>query len=1467
MIKNKKTPYLILTLLIIGTLLLVSVGLSIWLITDNVEIKPEFDKDIIVEYLSSKETTYNGNIQLPLAEALNIDEDITEYRYKLVGEEKYQVVDRDDSDGTLSGPINAGDYLLEVVYVQYTYEDENGNKVDSTVTVSGIDFKIKPRSLTDENVSASFTDNNFYYSGSEIESIATSLNVKYKGKDLVKGTDYTVVFSETVEIGNDHTATITAVDNSNFIGSIEVKYNILPSSLEIILNDDIPTRTVTGVTYYEFEFGKYTSSNFPINDWFKVQTTGGTEIDNTTISYQYYRGTQATTYNNLDLSATTLDFGYYGFKIVANASGFSEVELAIKVYIEQLDISSAVVTISETPMFDGTQKTPAVDSIVCGVTTIELTEIEAGKISYSENIEAGDGTGKVNIVGTGNYKGTAVGSFSISTRPAMIDGVLSYTITTPTTISKTVFIEGADLNAYDSPTGSASINGFSLAGNVVAVNPTFPDGANATASVTVSYKFNPGLNKNGKRNVEPATVSSSISVTLYAVAYNASKTKYYGTVERSMSSGEVASGNYIWIVPNIYSTTGFYPTIRSTMTIPSGVQLGLAYDGSITGVDENAGFLNCQEAATNSSNKVYLCISEGVTVNNNGTILVGACVYASGSSVASATVIMNNGTINNTSTGKIYSHGFIKGSGIIVAEASSAVYELFAIYDWPGGTNAKSMNSAGIFPFQTFGFTNISCSLKLKKDAYLYAWCQINASDTWIMKEYLTITGSGGLFQIQQSAEDYIQIDVENTTNTTDFNGSYTISNRDRTLRNVISAYGNFKDNSITVTIASSYSISTSTTLAMPIGLMNIKIMRGKGTLSVNSYKFMPGSKIYIAPGAEAEIGANAHVIFYDENFIENYTHTSGGVVQSGCSYYYQNNHSAWYNKYNGTDELGSQAIIDGKLTVNGYVGGKIRTTSTTGVLYLAHDNASIKVLSSLTYEGGISGLLGGAKATSRTDTKTPSARLYTASGITESFRIISGGTYYSKQDANGEYGWYTNSIDIDYDLNGGTGTLPSSQLGITIDENGYTIKSTDIPNISLTREHYTFNGWSYDLAGNQLVAAGDKLYASTTLYAAWLPVPYYITYKNVYNTASDNVGETGFTENPNVNTTDGTGRTEYNVANDYLLSFKEPTLLDPNGKKLVFGGWYTNPACTEEYRVYSAEGFTGDKTLYAYWYPASTTTVTVIYDVEQDSSVTTIPAGLVSSSETVPIIGTTISFTPTNISAIINDDTNIDGYFGGWFFDAECSIPYSNNYDTFMSYVTGPDTGKTLRLYGKIMKKFSVSYAAAPRGFTYTSKPSDFFVAPGGTITLTTGSGSEETSEYIKTTYTFNGFKLTNDNSTYTQGTNAVVGTSYADNKIIITPNITISNLYKVSVSDSNGYIQNLSVSDGQWIAAGTTITFNIKKGWDLWLVSEYYKVSIASSNGSFTASNYTGSKSSVVACTFTFTGGGGVIITAFKA
>ena len=86
--KFKKLPYMLLVSLMFGILLTISIGLSLWIISDSVVIKPELDANkVITQYLDNLSEDYlKDTVFLPSNKALGLDqnsEDLT-YYYRLI---------------------------------------------------------------------------------------------------------------------------------------------------------------------------------------------------------------------------------------------------------------------------------------------------------------------------------------------------------------------------------------------------------------------------------------------------------------------------------------------------------------------------------------------------------------------------------------------------------------------------------------------------------------------------------------------------------------------------------------------------------------------------------------------------------------------------------------------------------------------------------------------------------------------------------------------------------------------------------------------------------------------------------------------------------------------------------------------------------------------------------------------------------------------------------------------------------------------------------------------------------------------------------------------------------------------------------------------------------------------------------------------------------------------------------------
>ena len=221
--KNRRLPQIILASLLLGMILCISVGLSIWLITDRIEIKPELGAvEIIKKYMDNDNASYDlGNILLPSSAELGLDmnsEDLTYYYKEADSQGDYILVDVKNE----LGPINAGEYLIKVEYVvsEDTNPDDDINDSvieiieDLTFTINKLQIDVTNLSFTGKTVTYDRKiTNNIQVSG-EIPSTIKKINYSCNEQEFFGATDagtynvkatfeYDTVNYETVKLVNE----------------------------------------------------------------------------------------------------------------------------------------------------------------------------------------------------------------------------------------------------------------------------------------------------------------------------------------------------------------------------------------------------------------------------------------------------------------------------------------------------------------------------------------------------------------------------------------------------------------------------------------------------------------------------------------------------------------------------------------------------------------------------------------------------------------------------------------------------------------------------------------------------------------------------------------------------------------------------------------------------------------------------------------------------------------------------------------------------------------------------------------------------------------------------------------------------------------------------------------------------------------------------------------------------------------
>ena len=608
--------------------------------------------------------------------------------------------------------------------------------------------------------------------------------------------------------------------------------------------------------------------------------------------------------------------------------------------------------------------------------------------------------------------------------------------------------------------------------------------------------------------------------------------------------------------------------------------------------------LKSTSATSSAVTHSLLIIDSNVTLELSIEVNIGA-EYVTGCTLYGRSVVVNNGTIIQNAGSTLAAYGFLKGTGNLITNNNATLIDFFKIYDWPGGANGLGFYNKNIFPFESYSFHNVSCKTRIYSGATYKAWNQLYMAEDFVA-EYIVLVGNGGLFSLTNG---YVDKSVEDTTTASHINDTYVVINKKNCftnvsnqvidVRDVLEIHGDFSDNSVSIKIVlkksgfvlANETVSTSTSMALPIGFMKLRIASGAGTLSNNSYKFLPGSSLVIENGASLTVAAGVQMIFYDE-YPDDYQYTNGSTVQSGSTnpYSYQKVHAAIYTSGAINDGYHPELIVNGTLDVKGNLGGKISTASTTGSVKLASTSASLPKPTAIEYSST------GSSCTSTTETVQTKIYLYG----TDSFSWQNAQTKsYSSIAENDEYGFTLNTNANSYKLTYYS-VSGSTQTTVNTTESSYTITEADLPTVIL--EGYTFVGWYLD-SNYQTEALGYVITADQSLYAKMTKIIYNIEYHVV---VLDDYDQT----QPIVN-----NNTTYFTITDTV------NFADASCGTLSFYGWYIDSTYAVTAPNINSSTFSKyklimqDNTIHLYGYLSSVQYYSIVYFDQNNQPISSIAA------------------------------------------------------------------------------------------------------------------------------------------------------------------------------------------------------------------------------------------------------------------
>ena len=506
-------------------------------------------------------------------------------------------------------------------------------------------------------------------------------------------------------------------------------------------------------------------------------------------------------------------------------------------------------------------------------------------------------------------------------------------------------------------------------------------------------------------------------------------------------------------------------------TIPSGVTLLIPYEATYKNSTNEP---EVTSGTTKPTKYRQLTLASGCVIDVEGAVCVNAKMTDNQSTNGatwgeSGIINMSEGAkivLKKNKSAKLFCWGAIVGTGEIVAESSSTVYEAFQSNHYPGGTfllaKLSSLSNNKIFPMQIYCIPNIQARLKIcygaeEKLASAYATTGVE-----LQKDIVFITKKGaesGLFKLADE-ESYVEkwYDRQN----------------DKLCYNL---YGGADMEGITIKIASLSNInSTSYVLPMTHNMLIELHPLGEQESTVNitsDIALLPSSKVTVKKNVIVNVN-KALYVYDSEQWKKAYAF---GV----------DNKSVIYNRSKTTS---FDALVDAVLEVDGTIqveGGFYTTQSAADIC--SNGSGKIKYINAV----GTMPKLMQMKQTSSTAGETEAITITAAQLHNDESKTWNQDKKYKHTQTSGAaagdeftysktYGRWRCEKTISWNANGGTTDPTTTIIGRGEPLSLYFSESLPIP----TKTGYTFKGWFTAESGGTQISTETIVTNDVTYYAQW---------------------------------------------------------------------------------------------------------------------------------------------------------------------------------------------------------------------------------------------------------------------------------------------------------------------------------------------------------------------------------------------
>lgn len=462
---------------------------------------------------------------------------------------------------------------------------------------------------------------------------------------------------------------------------------------------------------------------------------------------------------------------------------------------------------------------------------------------------------------------------------------------------------------YDSSLGAVTVDGNTVASN--SILEISSSGASLVATEASGAKFLGWIGPNGKiLAMEKSFIfqpDNDMDVSAIFVS-TANATAWF-----------IVDGTYLTDDLNTAGSLGEIIVLANSGTLKMGEYIIAAGDTLLIPFDDvntyrgepseviwNSrpnGVLDYDQRTTADSEYRRFTMASGANITVNGTLEVGGLTHPMGAGQKGAYGLIQMSTQSSISVGdgaKLYTWGYIRGSGTVSVASGGLVFENFDATDYPGSAD-RVISLTGdykVFPFKQFSLNNVEVEMTIHAGGEIKGFACIYGESiryNTVIRTAIGTTANG--------TDDPPLIELSNGTVTKAY-----VSGRQKFAIDGDVALNNLRI-AIEIPLLGGFAADTADTSGLPLpSNWDLRIAGGTSTINDN---------VLVLAGASFTIDENAHLI-----------------IPSGKSVY------VFANNEDPSTAADAKVDINGTVTVDGHIyttksGAQVTSSNGTGVIIL----------------------------------------------------------------------------------------------------------------------------------------------------------------------------------------------------------------------------------------------------------------------------------------------------------------------------------------------------------------------------------------------------------------------------------------------------------------------------------------------------------------------------------------------------